>query len=541
MSKITESINVALEKLRDWDQPGSGGIASSGVKKIAAGIRAGLSGIADDMAQQRKALTSAPKDADPEQLKLALENIATNVGPVGVMGQLKGVAPEIARRIRAVMKAQQRVRQKTRATPGSEQRGEIEEMIDALAGSTTWRNFGSGSGPDSPSGFPDKFYVGSRLPIGKGTTHGSSFNVGEPWGVSTTFDPKFAESFRRAPINRILNLYSARPSDVIVQGWKGSKHEGVLQDAYLHALARQDPNKLKKVLNRRVDTTFQGGNYSIDQFTDEVEALTKAGKDFDTAFKEVSNRVKRKTTVGIDVNKLEDVINRDDFGRLMNEYFQSRGFEGIIYSPNRFKGHGLEAGEAEIKMFDPKRVVPLERTREGMSDPVVRRLRNQGGLTEIFLDGTVNTIRESGVRNPAIRQYADKLSYTPGSLGSIYEGIDSDQIRRALREGAKGRSQFAKQRRAEREENLKFWDSIEASEEGFAKNFKEFVGPKHFPIWDAFDEISSVKAHHKAKEILDTIPKAAHDQYFKILDQIDSKSPKQIVDELTNWFETSFI
>lgn len=337
----------------------SGDIISPGLRELGGAISDWWKNAQTQAAESRKAFADfgAGVDRSPENLAKAQDavlDLATSTNPLGAMGgMLKGVVPEVAKRIRSVMKAQHKLRQRPKATPGSDVRTPVDDIVDQMGRSVAWRNYGSdGDGP-----------VANRLRPGKADRFGSSIMPGEPYGVSTTYDPDFAGNWDGGgPINRVLNLFTARPSDVVVQAWKGSKHEPVMQEAYLYALGRTHPEKLKKILKQEIDTdAVKPGSWDAT-----VKAMNE-GK----SITEIMDALKQssKSAIGVDVPNFANLISRGDFGKLMSDYLQQRGFEGVLYSPKRFKGHGHEGlGEAEIKMLDPRRVLPIEESRAPKGD-----------------------------------------------------------------------------------------------------------------------------------------------------------------------------
>lgn len=297
------------------------GVISPGLKSAAKTLWGGYKDMAEDVQASRdelhklakSAVVGESRDYDKDKVAQALEEAAFMFSPgAAIAGKLKGVAKPQTKAARNIIRKEY-ARRKTPLR--NEPRDEYDDLVDEFAAQVFVRDF------KLPPG---------TLPHVKKTKYGSSWNVGEPWGVSTTADPHFAGQEWGSSFNRVLNIYGGRPSDVLIQGWKGSKHEGLLKEAYTYAAAKT------------------GGPKAFD-ISPDGEKL--AGFNFGS-------------------------LDKDKFGQALNEYFQQKGYKGIVYGVNRFKKGNLPHGEAEIKMFDPKDVIKLEQRRT-VNDPAIQRMYKQ--------------------------------------------------------------------------------------------------------------------------------------------------------------------
>lgn len=258
-----------------------------------------------------------PTDGDPS---FAAIDIGT-MTPAGMAaGVLKGVSPKAQKAARNLMRKEfARRAQRLKDTPFDE----MDMLVNEAAAVTTFRNFGE---------------AGPHLPDVKKTKRGSAWTLGEPWGVSTSFDPYMPMHWGgQTQANRVLNLYGGTPSDVLVQGWKGSKHEDLLKDAYAYAYGNMLTKKLKS-------QKLSGELHSYDPH------------EFNFA--------------------------RDDFGKYVSEYLEKEGYRGIMYPLKRYKADDLPFGEAEIKMFNPAHVIKMEQLRS-RSDPALARMYKKGATDQL--------------------------------------------------------------------------------------------------------------------------------------------------------------
>ena len=155
--------------------------------------------------------------------------------------------------------------------------------------------------------------VQSRRPDLRGA-RGKTLNIGEPTGVSLSYNPVIGHKFSNRPENelaRIMPLYGGPPEDVIVNAWTKSGGK-VMKEAYLDAS--------KSIKGKYSD------KYDLEKITSNEE------------WKEFLGNKNLET----------------EFNQLLTKSLQKKGWKGIHYSPHRFD-------EFELKLFDPGDALVVDR------------------------------------------------------------------------------------------------------------------------------------------------------------------------------------
>jgi len=132
--------------------------------------------------------------------------------------------------------------------------------------------------------------------------------LGEPTGVSLSYDPKqaikFAQKQEKGKLARVMPMYGGNPREKILQVWN-EEHQKVLADAYVDTVRKM--------------------------------AAENPLMDYDNWYNLLKN------------NEEQRVV----FNKLFTEQLQEKGWKGIFYHPDRWS-------ERELKMFNPSDVMAID-------------------------------------------------------------------------------------------------------------------------------------------------------------------------------------
>ncbi len=190
------------------------------------------------------------------------------------------------------------------------------------------------------------------------------------------------------PMSRVFPRFHGRPTEKVIKGWQGGGDELVLQEAYTYAL-KQMPGLWR---------------------------WTGAGD-------EVANSL-LPSYQGIKATMKGPM--KQTFNIHLTDYLRSKGYRGILYSPQRY-------GEYELRMLDPRDVVQQDIRK--VDDPGLERMYAKKEGTPEW-DTSQKTLPKKAqaikvwdkVSTKQANPYSTK-GHQPYALGAIYKDIDLSSLR----------------------------------------------------------------------------------------------------------------
>jgi len=210
-----------------------------------------------------------------------------------------------------------------------------------------------------------------------------------------TVKAKLKES-REPPIARVFPRFHGRPSEHVVKGWKGSGDEEVLKEAYTYAL-------------KQMPELWSGGSAHPKEWAE----------DFSTMF--LPSYQSLKANMGSK--------QRQDFNTHLTDYLKSKGYRGVLYSPQRYN-------EYELRMLESRDVIQQDIRQ--VDDPALRRMFEPKSIfnhdyyeTRVSKQDSkkTNAINEWKTRSDYQANPYQESGHQPYALGAIYQDIDMSKLR----------------------------------------------------------------------------------------------------------------
>jgi hypothetical protein len=207
---------------------------------------------------------------------------------------------------------------------------------------------------------------------------GKKGNLGEPEGISLSYDPAVAAHFSdSAPnIGRVFPRYGGKPEDKILKAWTPEAGE-ILNASYEDAV-------------HEVFTKSKG------LASDVQEAIVSYGELPGKAFRNVLQG---------------DQVKYREFNKALTASLQNKGYKGILYSPGRYD-------EQELRMFNPEDVLHLDERSKDIARPSLTSAAYESNLRSRLWEGTQKKLIE----------HQKLTSGAPAHLYEHYENIDLDSI-----------------------------------------------------------------------------------------------------------------
>src|SRR5574343_116007 len=300
-----------------------------------------------------------------------------------------------------------------------------EKVIDPVAGKEVeelvTHQFGKEYAGEAPT------YMGMRA---------SSSNVGEPHGISLSYDPKVSARFN-APetissgdkfnevrnklmdlpvsedsyhellnrtrqltsttkVGRAMPLYGGPPEDKILMAWK-PEHGAEFRSAYVEAaqeMANKYPGFKKSIEALDPGESGEAIKYAIDKAKNVW--TPKWGESGAVELTEAAYTPKRYKS------------SRDEFNSIMSRILRERGWKGMLHSPHRYQ-------EYELRMFDPYDVMHID-----------KRAVAQSSVDNPMQSQAVQRLRE--MKSPLMREHEAVTEGRPRSLGEFYRDITREEL-----------------------------------------------------------------------------------------------------------------
>jgi hypothetical protein len=207
---------------------------------------------------------------------------------------------------------------------------------------------------------------------------GKKGNLGEPEGISLSYDPSVAARFAGPSpnIGRVFPRYSGKPEDKILKAWTPEAGEA-LNASYEDAV-------------HEVFTKNKG------LASDVQEALVRQGEAPGKAFRNIMHG---------------DETRYREFNKALTASLQNKGYKGILYSPGRYD-------EQELRMFDPEDVLHLDERSRNVARPMSVAADRERDLAERLQEGI----------NERLAEHQKLTEGAPAHLYEHYENIDLDNI-----------------------------------------------------------------------------------------------------------------